>query len=138
LVTIGVALFQFWWLSTIIIGFFISKYLVNFFFHPITLAVFAALEFCVLYWSGRLHRREEMILSQNLLALFHPWRQEYGIIAKMRKVTGLIAVESGVGKVAATYYCLVLEKATPANDIDTLSLSGRTDTDMGSSIDSRL
>jgi len=55
----------------------------------------------------------------------------------MRKVTGLIAVESGIGKVA-TYYCLLLEKATPANDIDTLSLSGRTDTDMGSSIDSRV
>ena len=56
----------------------------------------------------------------------------------MRKVTGLLAVESGIGKVAATYYCLLLEKATPANDIDTLSLSGRTDTDMGSSIDSRV
>ena len=65
------------------------------------------------------------------LALFHPWRQEYVIIAKMRKVTGPIATESGVGKETATYYW-------PANDIDTLSLSRRTDTDMGSRIDSRV
>jgi membrane protein implicated in regulation of membrane protease activity len=138
LVTIAAALFQACCLVVVILGFFVSKFLVSGFFHPITLAVFAAAEFCVLYYSGRLYRGEERKLTQDLLALFHPWRQEYGITAKMRKITGQIAVERGGGLVTATYFCLVLEKTMSANDDDTVSLSAQTETDMGSDMDSQV
>jgi hypothetical protein len=134
LISIGVALFQAWWLMIIILGFFISKYLVRAFFHPITLAVFAATEFCVLCYSGHIYQREERNLLQDLIALFHPWRMEYGITAKIRKMHGQIAIERGAREVAATYYCLVLERATSDDDIDTVSLSTQTDLDIDSEV----
>ena len=89
--------------------FFISKYLVRAFVYPITLAIFLATEFCVLFYSGRIHQRGERNLSHDLIALYRPWKEEYGIIAKTRKMHGQTAVEREARKVATMYYCLVLE-----------------------------
>ncbi|KAL7542841.1 hypothetical protein ACHAXR_012150 [Thalassiosira sp. AJA248-18] len=132
-VHIGVGLFQACMLLGIVLGFFLSRYILGKnFFNPITLGVLLVLEFGVLSQAGRLFQREENALTKALLELLHPWQQQYGIIAKMRKTGGPI----GEGKKSAIYYCLVLEKMQPDNDTDTVSLS--TCTDMESDIESEV
>ena len=74
-------------------------------------------------------------MKKELLELFVNWRQEYGIIAKIRKTRGhVIEDENREDKKASTCYCLVLEKMGPDDEIDTVSMS--TFTDMESEIES--
>lgn len=130
MIQIALALFQACLFLVIMLGFFLSRYLNGIsFFNPITLVVLGTMEFAVLSVSGRFFQREELKLKKELLDLVHPWRQEYGIIAKMRKFRGQIREEQ-VGKRSNTlYYCLVLEKRGPTDDIDTVSPSSLTDTE---------
>ena len=92
------------------------------FFNPITVGVLGTLEFGILSQSARFFQQEERNLCKELLELFRPWRAEYSIIAKMRRVRGKIAH----GKGTSTYYCLVLDKFTDQDidtDTDTMSVS---------------
>ena len=127
-VAIGVALFHACMLVVVMIGFFMTRYNLlrgQTFFNPITLGVLGPLEFGVISQSHRLFQREEKTLSKELLELLRPWRQEYGIIAKMRRVRGQITSGEGGGeqKQSSTYYCLLLEKMGPDHEADTMSLS---------------
>ena len=123
LIAIGVALFQTCLLTVLILGFVLSRFNVmqkQSFFNPITVGVLGTLEFGILSQSARFFQQEERILCKELLELFRPWRAEYSIIAKMRRVRGKIAH----GKGTSTYYCLVLEKITDQDiDTDTMSIS---------------
>lgn len=128
----------------IVIGFFLSRYLVSngrlTFFNPITLVVLGSLELGVLSQCGRFFQREESTLKKDLLDLFHPWRQEYGVIAKVRKTRGQIAdiAREGEKKRSSNYYCLVLEKRGPDDDIDTVGLSTSEITDIESDVESQV
>jgi len=122
LIAIGVALFQTCLLTVLILGFVLSRFNVmqkQSFFNPITVGVLGTLEFGILSQSARFFQQEERNLCKELLELFRPWRAEYSIIAKMRRVRGKIAH----GKGTSTYYCLVLEKITDQDDTDTMSVS---------------
>ncbi len=123
-ITIGVTMFQAVLLLVLLFGFFFSKYVIpsgKTFFNPITLCVLATLEFGVLSQSGRFFQREELVLRKEMLELLRPWRAEYGIVCKMRKVRGEISIEEQ--KRSSTYYCLILEKTGPDYDLDTASMS---------------
>lgn len=105
-----------------------SKYVVSFpFFHPITLCVMGTFEMLVLAGTGRMLHREESRLVSDLLALLHPWRDEYGVVAKMRKSRGKFSRRDGEKEKSTMCYCIVLEKITPGHDLGTLSLSSITD-----------
>lgn len=131
-VQILVAMFQACLFLVIMLGFLFSKYMNRSFFNPITILVLGTLELGVLAQSARFLKREETRLIMELLKLLHPWRQEYGIIAKVRKTKGQITE----GKKSSTHYCLVLEKMGPDRDIDTASVS--TFTQMESDIESQV
>jgi hypothetical protein len=110
------------------IGFFVSKYAVSFpFFDPVALCVMGAFELVVLSGMGQMLHREESRLASDLLALLYPWRDEYGIIAKMRKSRGKFRTDDDGNEKSITCYCIVLEKITPALDLGTVSLSSFTD-----------
>ena len=129
MIQIGLALFQSCMFTAIVLGFFLSKYMNGkTFFNPITLIVLTTLEFLVLSQSSRLLKREENTLVKDLLELLHPWRDEYGIIAKMRKTRGQFQLGNREGKQKSSlYYCLLLEKIGPDTDMDTVSLSNITE-----------
>eukprot|EP00581_Thalassiosira_minuscula_P007479 CAMPEP_0183710540 /NCGR_PEP_ID=MMETSP0737-20130205/6250_1 /TAXON_ID=385413 /ORGANISM="Thalassiosira miniscula, Strain CCMP1093" /LENGTH=220 /DNA_ID=CAMNT_0025938833 /DNA_START=47 /DNA_END=709 /DNA_ORIENTATION=+ len=136
---IGVAMFQACLFAVILLGFFLTRYMRNGkpFFNPITLGVLGTLEFGVLSQSGRILQREEIALTKELLELFRPWREQYGIMAKMRKTRGHnIEVENKEDQ-KSTCYCLVLEKMGPDDDLDTVSLSSSF-TDIESEFDSEV
>ncbi|KAL3804559.1 hypothetical protein ACHAWO_005454 [Cyclotella atomus] len=128
LVTFYVALSQACLLAWIIIGFLVSKYILSFpFFSPVALCVLGTFELLVLSGTGRMLHREESKLISDLLALLHPWTEEYGIVAKMRKSRGKFRVGDNGKEKSITCYCIVLEKITPGLDIGTVSLSSFTD-----------
>lgn len=132
-----VCMFQACLFLVTMLGFFLSKYMQTPLFSPIALVVLGSLEFAVLLQSGRFLIREEKKLVNELIQLLHPWRQEYGIIAKMRKTKGkLIGAENREGRNSSTHYCLVLDKSRPDHDADTVSLSNFTE--MESDIDSQV
>ena len=115
-------------LAWIVIGFLVSKYVIYFpFFSPVSLAVLGSFELLVLSGAGRLQNREESRLISDVLALLHPMRDDYGIIAKMRKSRGKFVVDESGHEKSITCYCIVLEKITPGLDIGTISLSSFTD-----------
>lgn len=131
LIHIGVAIFQGCLFLVIFLGFILSRYMNGrTFLNPITLGVLGTLQFGVLSQSGRFFQQEENTLKKELLELFVNWRQEYGIIAKMRKTK----IEKN--KKSSTCYCLVLEKMGPADEIDTVNMSAFTD--MESEIESQV
>ena len=133
-------MFQACMFMVVLLGFFLSKYLYmkgRTFFNPITLTVLSTLEILVLSVSSRLLKREEITLIKDLLELLHPWREEYGIVAKMRKTRGQFQEGSREGKQKSSlYYCLLLEKIGPDTDIDTVSLSEMTE--MESDVESQV
>lgn len=138
-VHIGVGLFQACLFLAIILGFLVSRFSdmgSKSFFNPITLCVLGLLQFGVLSQSGRFFQREESTLTKSLLEIMHPWKQEYRIIAKMRKTRGKIGGEDSNEKRSHVYYCLVLEKMRPDDEIDTVSLSSFTD--MESDVESQV
>mmetsp|Transcript_11375 Transcript_11375/g.20536 ORF Transcript_11375/g.20536 Transcript_11375/m.20536 type:complete len:223 (-) Transcript_11375:248-916(-) len=125
----------------LIFGFVSSLYTdVTIFLNPVTLGILGTLVLVVNYRSGRFFQQEENTLNKKLLEILHPWRQEYSIVAKLRKTRGQIGGSvdgrDSEGKISSVYYCLVLEKRGPEDDIDTISLS--TFTDMESEIDSQV
>lgn len=124
--TIGVAIFQACICVVIVLGFFCAK---TTFFNPITIVVLGTLEFGVLLRSGRFYQREETVLIKDMLEVLHPWRQEYGIIAKMRKTRTQRRDNDGEAKTIALYYCLVLDKMGPDDDEGTVTMSTFTDED---------
>merc|ERR1719253_2136338 len=103
------------------------------FFNPITLSILVFLELCVLIQSARYFQREESKLKNDLLGVLHPWQQQYGIVAKMRKTRGRFG-DDGDGKKSSMHYCLVLDKMDPEHD-DTASVS--TFTEMVSDVESQ-
>eukprot|EP00956_Cyclotella_meneghiniana_P028427 scaffold65997_cov22-Cyclotella_meneghiniana.AAC.1 len=67
----------------------VSKYFLPFpFFNSINIIVMGSLELLVLTGTGHMRHREESKLVSDLLAILHPWRSEYGIVAKLRKSRG--------------------------------------------------
>ena len=129
-VQIGCAMFQACLFFVVVLGFFASKYAGFRFFNPITLGVLGVTEFVVLSQSAKLIRREEEKLVKEMLEVVHPWRQQYDIIAKMRKSRG----KAGEELTYIPYYCLVLEIDTD-HDTDTVDLSTSSMTDMESDIE---
>ena len=123
MIHIAVALFQTCLILAVLLGYFFSQYKHDVgdgaFLNPVTLAVIGALELGVLFLSARYFQREELDLKRDLLELIHPWRGRYGVMARLRKTRGNI----GEGKRSSTYYCLVLERMGPDDDLDTASLS---------------
>lgn len=121
----------------IVLGFFVSKYASTKFpfFNPITLCVLGTFEVVVLFSSGNALYREESKLVAELLELLRPWRDDYGIVAKVRKTrgrsrtnnTGRSGRSNNDKDNSSLYYCIVLEKITPGIDVDTVSLSSLTD-----------
>lgn len=90
-------------------------------FSPITLSVLISIELVVILYSAFFFQREEKRLVSELLELLQPWKESYGIVAKVRKARGKLE-ENGE---STTFYCLVLEKRGFAtnNSADTASLS---------------
>jgi hypothetical protein len=127
-VTFYVALSQACLLAWIVIGFLVSKYVLSYpFFSPVALCVLGTFELLVLSGTGQLLHRQESKLISDLLALLHPWRDEYGIVAKMRKSRGKFTIGDSGKEKSITCYCIVLEKITPGLDIGTVSLTSFTD-----------
>ena len=129
------ALFQACLFIVVLIGFFLTKFQVINFFNPITLGVLGVLQIGILSQSARINKREESELCRQLHEVVHPWRDAYGIIAKIRKTRGQIG-EDREGKSSSTYYCLVLEKIGPEHDLDTASISEFTE--MESDVESQV
>lgn len=136
-IQIGVALFQACLFLVVMIGFILSRTIAVAFFNPISLGILGTLELVFLSQFGRFFQREEIRLKDGLLQLTHPWRQQYGIIANVRKSRGRIG-EDGVGKQSSSpiYYCLLLERSESGRSVDTISLS--THTDIESDIESQV
>lgn len=109
-------------LITAVLGFFVDKSILGYnFFSPITLSVLISIELVVILYSAFFFQREEKRLVSELLELLQPWKESYGIVAKVRKARGKLE-ENGE---STTFYCLVLEKRGFAtnNSADTASLS---------------
>eukprot|EP00956_Cyclotella_meneghiniana_P038886 scaffold161696_cov70-Cyclotella_meneghiniana.AAC.2 len=83
--------------------------------------------FRVLTGTGHMRHREESKLVSDLLAILHPWRSEYGIVAKLRKSRGKFIIGDNSQEKSVSCYCILLEKITPGYDLGTLSLSSFTD-----------
>lgn len=123
-----VALSQILLLSWIIFGFIVSKYVLPFpFFDSMNIIIMGALELLVLSSTGHMRHKEESKLVSDLLAILHPWRSEYGIIAKLRKSRGKFIIGDSLQEKSVTCYCILLEKITPGYDLGTRSLSTFTD-----------
>lgn len=132
---IGAVIFQAGLFIVIFLGLILSLYIDSYsFFNPIIFGILGTLELGVLSQSGRVFQREEKQLKKELLDLFRPWRQQYSVVAKIRKTKGQIAEDKD--KTSSTFYCLVLEKMRPDDDADTVSIS--TFTDVESEIDSEV
>ena len=105
-----------------------SKYFLPFpFFNSINIIVMGSLELLVLTGTGHMRHREESKLVSDLLAILHPWRSEYGIVAKLRKSRGKFIIGDNSQEKSVSCYCILLEKITPGYDLGTLSLSSFTD-----------
>jgi hypothetical protein len=123
------AFFQACLLAFVVLAFFLSRYTSRFpFFNPVTLCIIGVFEVIVLSGSGHVLRREESKLVADLLALLYPWRDEYGVVAKVRKSRGRCGTHSNtVNDKSVVYYCILLEKILLGTDVDTVSVSSHTD-----------
>jgi hypothetical protein len=98
---------------------------------PLIIGVAGLAEVVLLSGSGRLYQKEEAVLKANLMEVFYSWRNDYGIVAKMRKSRGHINNAK-----SSTYYCVMLEKICEGVDVDTASLSSfQSTTDIESEFD---
>ncbi len=124
-VTCFVTTFQVCLLAICVLGFYITRYFISLSFmkSPIFLGVLGVAELGVLLWSGRLMQREEAKLVNDLRQMFRPWKEDYGIFAKVRKSRGSCMI--GERSRSSTFYCVVLEKIGPNADYqyDTESLT---------------
>mmetsp|Transcript_4250 Transcript_4250/g.9480 ORF Transcript_4250/g.9480 Transcript_4250/m.9480 type:complete len:209 (-) Transcript_4250:391-1017(-) len=135
-ITCIVTAFQVCLLVICMLGFYITRYFISLSFmkSPIFLGVLGIAELGVLLWSGRFMQREEAKLVNDIRQMFRPWKEEYGIFAKVRKSRGTCMI--GERSRSSTFYCVVLEKIGPNVDYhyDTESLT-TTHTDDESDVD---
>ena len=104
------------------LGLYVSRYVsTSFMRNPFLIGFFGFAEISLLVWSGRFVQQEENRLVKDLRELLYPWKDEYGIVSKVRKSRGTLSI--GDKKKSSTYFCLILEKIGPNADYDTESLT---------------
>ena len=85
------------------------------------MSVLFSMEIVVIVYAAFFFQREEKRLVSELLELLQPWKENYDIVAKVRKARGKFEE----GGESATFYCLVLDKRGVGtnNSANTASLS---------------